>query len=190
VSSPTNLSILVVIIIAAIIALSKLRKTLRGWKVKRTPIFGITLVYLGLAAYFAISSFIIGIPIVYLLVYIAAFIISQFVSYHYADRSLSFWKTPDGSIYSKGGLLIHVVYIVSVVLRFTVSLVFIGSKSFQFHIEEATQLASQSEIVGIAIIVVDTSMIFGFGLLVGLNRRLLKRYRLISQGKENVEEKK
>jgi hypothetical protein len=190
VSSPTNLSILVVIIIAAFIALSKLRKTLRGWKVKRTPIFGITLVYLGLSAYFAISSFVIGIPIHYLLVYIAAFIISQFLSYHYADRSLSFWKTPDGSIYSKGGLLIHIVYIISVVLRFTVSLVFIGSKSFQFHIEESTQLASQSEIVGIAIIVVDTSMIFGLGLLVGLNRRLLKRYRLISQGKEIVEEKK
>jgi hypothetical protein len=44
--------------------------------------------------------------------------------------------------------------------------------------------------VGVAIIVVDTSMIFGLGLLVGLNRRLLKRYRLISQGKESVEEKK
>jgi hypothetical protein len=190
VSSPTNLSILAVIIIAAIIALSKLRKTFRGWKVKRAPIFGITLVYLGLAAYFAISSFIIGTPILYLLVYIAAFIISQFVSYHYADRSLSFWKTPDGSIYSKGGLLIHVVYIVSVVLRFTVSLVFIGSKSFQFHIEESTQLASQSDIVGAAIIVVDTFMIFGLGLLVGLNRRLLKRFRLITQGKESVEEKK
>jgi len=190
VSSPTNLSILVVIIIAAIIALSKLRKTFRGWKVKRSPIFGITLVYLGLAAYFAISSFIIGTPILYLLVYISAFIISQFVSYHYADRSLSFWKTPDGSIYSKGGLLIHVVYIVSVVLRFTISLVFIGSNSFQFHIEESTQLASQSDIVGVAIIVVDTFMIFGLGLLVGLNRRLLKRYRLITQGKESVEEKK
>jgi hypothetical protein len=75
-------------------------------------------------------------------------------------------------------------------LRFTVSLVFIGSKSFQFHIEESTQLASQSDIVGVAIIVVDTFMIFGLGLLVGLNRRLLKRYRLITQGKESVEEKK
>jgi len=176
VSSPTNLSVLVVIIIAAIIALSKLRKTLRGWKVKRIPIFGITMVYLGLAAYFAISSFIIGIPIIYLLVYIAAFIISQFVSYHYADRSLSFWKTPDGSIYSKGGLLIHIAYIVSVVLRFTISLVFIGSKSFQFHIQKSTQLASQSEMVGVAIIVVDTSMIFGLGLLVGMNRRLLRLF--------------
>ena len=147
-------------------------------------------IYLGLTCFFAVSSFFIGIPYLYLIVYLAVFIISQFVSYHYADRSLSFWKTPDGSIYSKGGLLIHIVYIISVVLRFTVSLVFIGSKSFQFHIEESTQLASQSEIVGIAIIVVDTSMIFGLGLLVGLNRRLLKRYRLITQGKESVEEKK
>lgn len=189
-SSATNVSVLVAIIIAAIIAISKIRKTLRGWKVKRKPIFGITMVYLGLACYFALSSFFIGIPILYLIVFVAAFIISQFVSYHYIDRSLSFWKTSDGSIYSKGGLPIHIVYTVSVVLRFAISLVFIGSRSFQFHIEESAQLASQSEIVSIAIVVVDTFMIIGLGLLMGLNRRLLKRYRLISEGKESVEERK
>jgi threonine/homoserine/homoserine lactone efflux protein len=75
-------------------------------------------------------------------------------------------------------------------LRITETLVFNGSKSFQLHIGDTTQLASQSVIVGVAIIVVDTSMIFGLGLVVGLIRRLLKRYRLITQGKESVEEKK
>lgn len=112
------------------------------------------------------------------------------MSYRYSDRSLSFWKTSDGSIYSKGGLLIHIVYIVSVVLRFAISLVFIGSRSFQFHIEESAQIASQSDMVSMAIVVVDTFMIIGLGLLVGLNRRLLKRYRLISEGKVSVEERK
>jgi hypothetical protein len=189
VSSPTSVSILVAIIIVAVITLSKLRKTFRGWKVKRKPIFVITIVYLGLACFFTVSSFFIGIPLLYLIVYLVVFIIAQFVSYHYADRSLSFWKTPDGSIYSKGGLLIHVVYIVSVVLRFAISLAYIGSQSFQYHIASG-QLDSKGEVVTFAIIVVDIFMIFGLGLLVGLNRRLLKRFRVISQGKEIIEEKK
>ena len=183
-----SVSVVLDLIIVAVIALSKLRKTFRGWKVKRKPIFAITILYLGLTCFFAVSSFFIGIPYLYLIVYLAVFIISQFVSYHYADRSLSFWKTPNGSIYSKGGLLIHVVYIVSVVLRFAISLAYIGSQSFQYHV--VSGLDSKSEVVIFAIIVVDIFMIFGLGLLVGLNRRLLKRFRLISQGKEIIEEKK
>lgn len=188
-SSLTTVSVLVAIIIIAVIAVSKIRKTLKGWKVRRKPIFAVTLLYLGLAFYFTLSSFFIGIPILYLIVYVAAFIISQFASYHYADRSLSFWKTPDGSVYSKGGLAIHIVYIASVVLRFAISLIFIGSGSIQFHIESA-QLASKTDIIIIAIVAVDNFMITGMGLLVGLNRRLLKRYRLIKQGNESVEETK
>ncbi|MGB0003166.1 MAG: hypothetical protein WBP74_00770 [Nitrososphaeraceae archaeon] len=148
------------------------------------------MIYLVLTCFFAVISFLIGIPFLYLIVYLAVFIISQFVSYHYADRSLSFWKTPDGSIYSKDGLLIHVVYIVSVVLRFAISLAYIGSPSFQYQIEASGQLDSKSEVVTFAIIVAVIFMIFGLGLLIGLNRRLLKRICLISQGKEIIEEKK
>ena len=148
------------------------------------------MIYLVLTCFFAVTSFLIGIPFLYLIVYLAVFIISQFVSYHYADRSLSFWKTPDGSIYSMDGLLIHVVYIVSVVLRFAISLAYIGSPSFQYQIEASGQLDSKSEVVTFAIIVADIFMIFGLGLLIGLNRRLLKRFILISQGKEIIEEKK
>ena len=140
VSSSTSFSVLIAIIIVAVIALSKLRKTFRCWKVKRKPIFVITMLYLGLTCFFAVSSFFIGIPFLYLIVYLAVFTISQFVSYHYADRSLSFWKTPDGSIYSMDGLLIHVVYIVSVVLRFAISLAYIGSPSFQYQIEASGQV--------------------------------------------------
>jgi hypothetical protein len=184
VSTSTSVSVLVAIIIVAVIALSKLRKTFRGWKVKRKPIFVITILYLGLTCFFAVSSFFIGIPFLYLIVYLTVFIISQFVSYHYADRSLSFWKT-----LSKGGLLIHVVYIVSVVLRFAISLAYIGSQSFQYRIEASAQLDGKSDVVTFAIIMVDIFMIFGLGLLVGLNRRLLKRFHLISQGKEIIEEK-
>jgi hypothetical protein len=66
---------------------------------------------------------------------------------------------------------------------------YIGSQSFQYHIASG-QLDSKGEVVTFAIIVVDIFMIFGLGLLVGLNRRLLKRFRLISQGKEIIEEKK
>ena len=116
------------------------------------------MIYLVLTCFFAVISFLIGIPFLYLIAYLAVFIISQFVSYHYADRSLSFWKTPDGSIYSKDGLLIHVVYIVSVVLRFAI---YIGSPSFQYQIEASGQLDSKSEVVTFAIIVADIFKILG-----------------------------
>lgn len=134
------------------------------------------MIYLVLTCFFAVTSFLIGIPFLYLIVYLAVFIISQFVSYHFADRSLSFWKTPDGSIYSMDGLLIHVVYIVSVVLRFAISLAYIGSPSFQYQIEASGQLDSKSEVVTFAIIVADIFMIFGLGLLIGLNKRLLNSW--------------
>jgi hypothetical protein len=42
--------------------------------------------------------------------------------------------------------------------------------------------------VTFAIIVADIFMIFGLGLLIGLNRRLLKHFILSSQGKEIIEE--
>ena len=86
-------------------------------------------------------------------------------------------------------MLIHVIYIVSVVLRFAISLAYIGSQSFQYRIQASAQFVSKNDIVILAIIVVDIFMIFGLGLLVGLNRRLLKRFHLISQGKEIIEEK-
>ena len=74
-SSSTSFSVLIAIIIVAVIALSKLRKTFRGWKVKRKPIFVITMIYLGLTCFFAVTSFLIGIPFLYLIVYLAEFII-------------------------------------------------------------------------------------------------------------------
>ncbi|MGA8483329.1 MAG: hypothetical protein WB706_02935, partial [Nitrososphaeraceae archaeon] len=71
-----------------------------------------------------------------------------------------------------------------------ISLAYIGSPSFQYQIEASGQLDSKSEVVTFAIIVADIFMIFGLELLIGLNRRLLKRFILISQGKEIIEEKK
>ena len=189
-SFPITVSVLVATIIVADIAIMKIRKALKGWKVRRKPIIVGTVICLGIPRYFTLSSFFIGIPILYAVIYVAAFIISQFASYHYADRSLSFWKTPDESIYSKGGLAIHIVYIVSVVLRTVISLIFIGSGSFQFRMLESAQLADKSEMIILPLVVVDTSMVAGMGLLVGLNRRLLKRYHLIEHGEERVETRK
>ena len=75
-------------------------------------------------------------------------------------------------------------------MRTVISLIFIGSGSFQFRMLESAQLAGKSEMIILPLVVVDTSMVAGMGLLVGLNRRLLKRYRLIEYGKERVEIRK
>jgi hypothetical protein len=190
VSFPFSVSAFVATILVAAIAVIKIRKALKGWKVKPKSIFVVNIICLGIVCYFILNSFFIGIPILYVIIYAAAFLASQFGSYHYADRCLSFWKQPDDSIYSKGGLAIHIVYIISVVLRTGISFIFIGSGSFQFHILESADLADKSEMIIIPVVLADTFMVAGMGLLIGLNRRLMKRYRLIEHGKEKVEIRK
>ena len=177
-SFPITVSVLVAIIIVAVIAIMKIRKAPKGWKVRRKPIIVVTMICLGIACYYTLSSFFIGIPILYVIIYVAAFMISQFASYQYADRSLSFWKTPDDSIYSKGGLAIHIVYIVSVLLRTVISLIFIRSGTFQFRVLESAQLAGKSEMIILPLVVVDTFMVAGMGLLIGLNRRIVHEHKL------------
>jgi hypothetical protein len=142
-SSPTTFSIFIAIILASIVIVSKLRKTLRGSKVRQKPLIAITLVQLGLTSYFVLSSLFIGIPIIFLILYAILFILAQFISYRYSDRVLSFWSTPDGSVFWKGGLYIHLVYIVSFVIRSAISLFLLGSGLFRFDIIQTARLAGQ-----------------------------------------------
>jgi hypothetical protein len=85
--SPTTFSIIIAIILASIVVVSKLRKTLRGSKVRQKPLIAITLVQLGLTSYFVLSSLFIGIPIIFLILYAILFILAQFISYRYSHSS-------------------------------------------------------------------------------------------------------
>jgi hypothetical protein len=68
VSFPITVSVPVAIIIVAVIAIMKIRKALKGWKVRRKPIILVTMICLGFACYYTLSSFFIGIPILYVII--------------------------------------------------------------------------------------------------------------------------
>ena len=113
--SSFDLSILIPIIVVALVTIFKTRKALKGSKVNRTAIIGISIIFSIFASYLIYNSFLIGIPIIFLPIFIILFISAEFFSYHYADRSLSFWKASDSSIYSKGALFIQIIFIISLV---------------------------------------------------------------------------
>lgn len=170
-----------------LLAVFKIRKAIKGSKVRRNSVILTTILYIGLASFFVVSSFFIGISIFYLFLYVPVFVAFQFTAYRLSGRSLKFWKKSDGTIYSSGGLFINLLYVVSLVTRYCVSVIYVGSSSFHLQFDKYAFLANPSVEVTLAIKIVDLLMVAGSGLLVGLNRQILRRSILIKNGLETVE---
>ena len=183
-SSSFDLITLIPIIVTALVAIFKIRKAHEGSKVNRTVLIAISIVFSIFVFYFILNSFLIGIPVLFLPVFIIIFIGAEFITYHYVK--ISFWRGSDGSIYSKGGLYIQIVFITSLVLRISVSMIFLGSASFYRHVEEYAQLVNDTPIILIAILVTNISLIISGGIVIGLNRRLLRQYNLFNMGIEST----
>jgi hypothetical protein len=178
-SSSFDLITLIPIIVTALVAILKIRKAHEGSKVNRTVLIAISIVFSIFVSYFILNSFLIGIPVLFLPVFIIIFIGVEFLTCHYVK--ISFWRGSDGSIYSKGGLYIQIVFITSLVLRISVSIIFLGSASFYRHVEEYAQLVNDTPIILIAILVTNISLIISGGIVIGLNRRLLREYNLFNK---------
>ena len=187
-ASAIDISVLVAAGLITLLVVIKVKKAITGYKIRRNSVISTTILYIGLASFFVVSSFFMGISITYLILYVLVFVAFQFAAYRFSGRTLKFWKKPDGAIYSRGALLINLVYVVSLVARFCISVIYVGSSSFHFQIEKYGELANQSGEVTLAIIIVDILMVAGSGLLVGLNREILRRSILIKNGLETVEE--
>ena len=105
----------------------------------------------------------------------------------YPNRLISFWKgSKPGSIYVKGGTHIHLVYAIGTTSRIIISILFIGSlftpsRKGIIYIDNSTALLTT--------IVFDLLLMISLGLLIGINRRILIRYNLISTGREKISEK-
>jgi len=183
-SSSFDLISLIPIIVTALVAVLKIRKAHEGSKVNRTVLIAISIVFSIFVSYFILNSFLIGIPVLFLPVFIIIFIGAEFLTYHYVK--ISFWRGSDGSIYSKGGLYIQIVFITSLVLRISVSIIFLGSASFYRHVEEYAQLVNDTPIIFMAILVTNISLIISGGIVIGLNRRLLRQYNLFKKGIEST----
>jgi hypothetical protein len=173
-------------IVIVIVILTRLKWTKYGRKVTKPKIIVESVFFLVLGSIVVFDSFYnVGVPILYVIPYVILFFGLQHYSYLHSNRLISFWKeSKSGSIYVKGGTHIHLGYIIGTTSRIIISVLFIGRL---FSRQGIIQIDSSTSVL--ATIVFDLLLMISVGLLIGINRRILIRYNLIEQGKENILEK-
>ena len=133
---------------------------------------------------FIALSFIEGVPFYYLIPDTIAAVSAGLWAHHFADRRIKFWRSSDGSIWYKGGIVIYLIYLGALIARLTVDFVVIGPSAFE--ITPTVTTLTQNALIGVT--VTDLLLAFGIGLLVGRNVRVYQRYKQITEGKESVPE--
>ena len=129
-------------IIMTLIIILRIRKVIQGTKVdtKKTIIFSVY--FIAIASFLVYNSFLVGgLPLVYIVPYLAIAVTAVYCSYMYSKSALSFWELPSSKndssstvIYAKGGLPIYIVYLVGLTIRITINFLFIGSNKLYFII--------------------------------------------------------
>jgi hypothetical protein len=172
----------------AIVILTRLKWTKHGRKVTKPKIIAESILFLALSSIVIFESFYrVGVPILYLVPYLFLFFGLQQYSYLHSNRLMSFWKgSKSASIHVKGGTHIHTAFVIGTASRIIISMLFIGSLVGPH--QQGIIYASNSTVV-IATIVFYLLLMVSVGLLIGINRRILIRYSLIYEGRENISEK-
>lgn len=184
-SSSTGASSTIYLIYALllVIVLRRLVRTVRGMRANRARTIAYSLYYIGFAAVLVASSFVSGVATYYAAAYAGLGILAAYGSYRFSDSRMGFWKGEDGFVYFKGAAVIYVVYVIGLLARLGIDVLFIGPQAFEFAAQGSPALtngAIDSEIV------TDLLLSFGAGLLVGRNLRVLRRLSLIEHGRESV----
>ena len=160
--------------------------------VKKTIFF--SAYYLAIASFLVYNSFLIGgVSFLYVIPYSAVVIAAGYGSYRYSKRVLSFWKLPpsnsgnSATFYSKGGLVIYMLYVAALIVRTVINFIFVGSEKFYFS-NHGTILENGSAILIMPLVhsdpattilvftTTDFLLMIGAGLLIGRNIRVLKYY--------------
>jgi hypothetical protein len=171
---------------------------MQGTKVSVKKTITFSAYYLAIASFLVYNSFLIGsVPFAYAVPYSAIAVASGYGSYKYSKRILSFWKlstkgdeNSSSTIYSKGGLVIYLLYIVALIVRSAINFIFIGSEKFYFNNQQEAILENSSSAILImpplvhtdpattilAFSATDILLMVGAGLLIGRNARVLKYY--------------
>lgn len=186
-SISNTVRIMLYIIIIVIVIVTRIKWTKHGRKVTKRIIMADSIFFSALASFFIFDSFYnIGVRILYLIPYLILFLGFEHTSYMHSNRLISFWKDSEsGSIYVKGGTHIHLAYIIGTASRLIISVLFIGGL---FTSTRRGIIFVDNFIAVLATIVFDLLLMICFGLLIGINRRILIRYNLIKEGKEKVSE--
>ena len=175
-------------VVIVIVILTRLKWIKHGRKITKPIIIVESIFFLALSSIVIFESlYQVGVPILYLVPYLILFFSLQQYSYLRSNRLMSFWKeSKSASIYVKGGTHIHAVFVIGAVTRIIISILFIGSL---FRPSQQGLIYASDSTVVLATIVFDLLVMISVGLLIGYNRRILIRYNLISEGRENISEK-
>jgi len=173
-----------VLLIFAFIIFSALRRTYNmhhgtRFSMARTALF--LAVYVGIGLVFSGTSFYEGVPLLLAPVYALVLACAAAASYLYSDRRITFWRSPDGSIYFRGGVIIYMIYLVGLVVRLAIDYVVIGPNVFSLTPDLALGGTTLY-----ATIATDLLLMFGDGLLAGRNLRVLRRYQRIERGEDTI----
>jgi H+/Cl- antiporter ClcA len=149
--------------------------------------------YTTVVSYLIYNSFSIGVSVTYLIPYVLIAIFSGFFSYWYSKASLLFWREKiDNNLYVKGGILIYLVYILTLIVRIIINLIFIGYQEISFT-EEGNIITINHPLVYIdaytritTLIVTDSLIMLGTGMLIGRYTRVIE-YRHRSSYNHNEE---
>jgi hypothetical protein len=176
-------SIYIFLGVMILLVLRRFSRVIRGSKVSRGRTIAFAIYYLAFASLLiAVSIEAGGVSPDFLLLYLLVGAVGVYGSYAFSDRRIGFWKAADGSIWYKGAIIVYIIYIVGLIARITIDLVFIGPQAFSFA-PTTTALSATAIDAGI---VTDLLLALGSGLLTGRNIRVMKRYNLIVAGKEEV----
>jgi hypothetical protein len=169
-------------VITSIIIIIRIRKVLQGTKIsiRKSVLFS---AYFIIISFFLIyNSFSLDMPITYAILYSIAGALSTYISYVHSKKSLLFWKQ-DSSHYVKGGLILYLLYVVALSIRIAINFLFVGYQEVMLN-QQGDIITINRPIVSIttpelrllSLIVTDTLLVIGVGLLIGSNLRVMKYY--------------
>jgi len=172
-------------VIIAIFVLAVLRISWRTFANYKGTIFSMTKtfvyagIYVTLGVAFPALSFVEGVSYLMVVPEIAILAAAAYASYRYSDGRISFWKTDDGSLFFRGGIVIYLIYLAGFLTRLAIDVAFVGPSMFDF-----TSIIRLSGAALYASMASDLLLTLGVGLLIGRNARVTKRYHLIQRGIE------
>jgi hypothetical protein len=169
-------------VITSIIIIIRIRKVLQGTKIsiRKSVLFS---AYFVIISFFLIyNSFSLDMPITYAILYSIAGALSTYISYVHSKKSLLFWKQ-GYSYYVKGGLILYLLYVVALSIRIAINFLFVGYQEVMLNqqgdiitINRPIVSISTPELRLLSLIITDTLLVVGVGLLVGRNLRVMKYY--------------
>lgn len=169
-------------VITSIIIIIRIRKVLQGTKIsiRKSVLFS---AYFVIISFFLIyNSFSLDMPITYAILYSIAGALYTYISYVHSKKSLLFWKQ-DSSYYVKGGLILYLLYVVALSIRIAINFLFVGYQEVMLNqqgdiitINRPIVSISTPELRLLSLIITETLLVVGVGLLVGRNLRVMKYY--------------